>query len=153
MAILFNTTKEKQTVRAAGNYFTFAPKQIKMMDDVLGHFIAVDKKSYGIVALPQEFEEPEYKQTAEGKAILAQKEKEGLEHFLAFHRSKIHNNQVSLKKDLDRANLKIDPAVFATPQEIESMKIVSEYQAAHEDEAQKKIDQVQELMSKVKKAK
>lgn len=153
MGLIYNTTNEQQSVKAFGNWFTFKPKQMKMIDDKLSHFLATEKKEYGLVALKEDFGDPTYLQSPEGQAELAAKENEGVKNYIAHHRSIIYNNQVSLRKDLETANLKIDPATLASDGEIKSMEIVAKYQQQEDDAAQKRVDRVKDLMKSVGPAK
>jgi hypothetical protein len=75
---------------------------------------------------------------------------QALERYVARHREIIYNNQVSLRRDLEVANIKADPAVFASKGEIESMRLVAKYQKRTEDAEQAKIDEVKKLMGQVK---
>lgn len=150
MAYIYNATREEQTIKALGNWFTFKPKQMKMLNDDLSSWIASEKKMHGLVQLDNRFEEEEFRQSDLGKQLLAEAEKEGIANYLAHHRQIIANNQVSLRRDLEQANVKADPAAFATEGEIASMKIVARYNSADEDEAQRRMEEVRDLMKKVK---
>lgn len=149
MALLYNTTLEEQHVKALGNHFTFKPGQIKMFQDNVAHWIATMRREQGIVSLPAEFEDPEYKESEEGKKALATAKAEGIKNYLEFHRKIVYNNQKSLKQDLEMANLKVDPATLATDGELESMRLVAKYQALKSDDEQKKVDEVKELMQQI----
>lgn len=151
MALIMNVTKEDQTFKALGNWFTIKAGKTKRFEKQFADFIAQERKEYGLVALPEEFDDmdTDYKNSEEGKAKLEALIKSGIESYLAYHRGIIYNNQVSLKMDLEKANLKVDPAVLASSGEIESMKIVAKYQKAQSDEDQKRIDEVKELMKTV----
>lgn len=151
MGVIYNATRDEQTIRALGNWFTFKPGQIKVVNDNLATWISEHKKEHGLVALPQSFEEPEFKLSEEGKSLLELAQKEGLANYLAFHRSVIANNQISLRRDLEQANIKADPAIYASDGEMDSMRIVARYAASEDDAAQKKAEEVKELMKKVKK--
>jgi hypothetical protein len=150
MGIIYNATKEEQTIRALGNWFTFKPKQMKVLADNLSSWISVQKKEHGLIELSSAFEDPEYKNSEAGKAALAAAEAEGVESYLKHHRMIIANNQISLRRDLDQANIKADPAAFASDGEIESMKIVAKYASREEDIAQKRAEEVQRLMKAIK---
>lgn len=147
--LLYNCTNEPQTVKALGNWFSFKPHQVKSVQDNIGRFIATERQINGIMSLPEEFEDPEYKTTEEGKAKLAAIEEAGLKAYLGHLRSVIYNNQVSLRQDLEKANIKADPAVFASEGELEAMRLLAKYQSREEDAAQKKADEVKELMKQV----
>jgi hypothetical protein len=149
MALIFNATNETQTVKAMGNWVTFKPKQIKLMQENLASFLATERADYGLVAVPDAFEDPEYKDTPEGAAKLQAYEQQGIDAHVAHLRRIIYNNQVSLRQDLEKADMKVDPATLATDAELEAMKLVANYQKDKDDRAQKRADEVRELMKSV----
>lgn len=149
MPLIMNTTNETQKVRAFGNFFEFKPKQIKPMQEHIADFIASERSYQGMVALPESFEDLEYRQSDEGKAQLKELERQGIESYLGHLRSIIYNNQVSLRQDLEQSGIKADPASFASEGELEAMRLVASYQSKKDDEAQKRIDEVKELVKKV----
>lgn len=149
MPIVFNATEEKQTFRAFGSWFTFNPNQTKQMNEDISRFIAENRKEHGMMVLPDEFEDPEYKLTEEGKTKLANIKSAGIFNFLTAQRDIIKNNQVHLRKDLEMANIKTDPAVYATDSELKAMEYVAKYQKLDKDDAQEKIDKVKNLMKEV----
>ncbi len=146
---LMNATKEEQTIKALGNWFTFKPGQVKQVNDDLGHWITTMKAESGLVSLPDAYEDPEYKNSPEGKAAIEEARERGVKAYVDFHRSIVANNQVSLRRDLGQANIQADPAIYATQGELNSMRIVAAYQKAADDAEQKKVDEVRELMKKV----
>jgi hypothetical protein len=147
--LVMNATNEKISVKALGNWFEFKPKQVKNMEQKIGHFLITERRENGLVALPDSFEDPEYKNSPEGKAELATIEQRGIEAFCDSLRKRIYNNQVSLRMDLERANIKADPSAFVTEGELEAMRLLAKYQTAKDDSAQKKQDEVKELMKKI----
>jgi hypothetical protein len=148
MPLIFNTTNEVQKTKALGNWFEFKPKQIKSMSDNIGNFLATERAELGLVALPEELEDAEFRASAEGKAILEAKEQQGIDTYVKALRATIYNNQVSLRQDLEKSNLKIDPAALASEGELVAMRIVASYQAKKDDADQKRIDEVKELIKK-----
>jgi hypothetical protein len=149
MALIFNATNETQTVKAMGNWFTFKAKQIKLMQENIAGFLAMERADDGLVAIPDVFEDPEYKASPEGQELLAKYEQQGIDAHVAHLRRIIYNNQVSLRQDLEKADLKIDPATLATDGELQAMKLLAFYQKAKDDSAQKRADEVRELMKTV----
>lgn len=148
--LVMNATNEKVTVKAMGNWFEFKPKQIKNFTHNLGLFLITERSQNGLVHVPDAFEDPEYKATEEGRAQLSDLEKRGIEAFCKGLRQRIYNNQVSLRQDLERSNLKVDPAVLATDGELEAMRLLAKYQDQKDDIEQKKIDEVKDLMKSIK---
>lgn len=152
MPAIFNSTNEEQHVTVFGKHFTFKPKQIKVMNESVGKYLATNRMEQGIIGLPDQFEEDRnYQDTEEGKQTLAELEARALEAYLAFHRAIVANNQVSLRADLERANLKTDPATLASKGELASARIVASYQRSKEDVAQKRADEMKKLVTEIKK--
>lgn len=129
MPYLMNCTNEEQSVKAVGNYFTFKPGQIKpIVSDDIAHFIVVDKKEHGIVRLPQQFEDDaDFKTTPEGKAILEKKKEEGMTHYLDHLRYIAKNLNISIRRDLEMANIKVDPLVYASEGEKKAIRLLAKY--------------------------
>lgn len=148
MAFVINTTEEVQSFKAAGNWFTFQPKKIKHIYDHIAKFIAENRKESGVMTLPDEFEDPTFQNTPEGKAILEKTIEEGIAHYVKGLRELIYNNQVSLRMDLAKADMKIDPAVLASEGELNAMRLVAKYQDRKKDEEQARIDEINKLVSK-----
>lgn len=146
---LLNPTNEKQTVKALGNFFEFKPGQIKQIQDDIGQFIALKKADTGIVAIPQQYEELEWRDSPEGKQALAEAKQRGIDNYLGALRRLIYNNQVSLRMDLEKANIKADPAVFASEGELNAMRLVAQYQSKKADEDQKRVDEVKKLVDQI----
>jgi hypothetical protein len=146
MALCYNTTDEEQSIKIFGNWYAFKPGQIRNLNDNVAHFIETDRKETGIVTLPEQFDDSEYKASSEGMAELAARRQSGLKHYLDFHRKIVYNNQVSLRQDLERSNIHADPAVFASAGEMKSMEILAKYKAKEKDEEQLRIERVKELM-------
>lgn len=150
MAIVFNATNETQSVKAFGNWFTFKPKQYKTMDEKLAHFLCTDRTDYGLVGLPAEFEDPAFRSTPDGQAAYEAAEKSGIDNYIKALRALIHNNQVSLRRDLEKANFKYGPELEASQGELDAMRLVAKYQKSMEDAEQKKAEEVKDLMRKIK---
>ena len=148
-SIVYNATNESQTVRLQGAFFTFKPKQMKLMSADKADFIASQRKEYGLVVLPEAFLDSEYKDTPEGQALLAEATKQGIDNLISFHRDIIRNNQVSLRRDLAQADEKIDPAILMSKGELNSLELVAKYQVTGDDSEQKKLDHVKELMKTI----
>lgn len=146
MALVYNATNEDQSIKIYGNWFNLKSGAIKSIDDKLAHGIATDKKEYGCVVLPETMEDLEFRATDEGKKILEEKKAEGLQNYLSHLRGIVANNQISLRQDLERANIKADPAVFASLGEEKAMETLARYQRGKEDEAQIRAERLKELV-------
>ena len=150
-----NCTNEEQTFKIVGNWFTFKPGQKKQMQDEIAHLIQTERKEFGMAVLPAQFEDPDYErnpETAEeAKQILAQLKDTAVNNYLAHHRAVIANNQISLRRDLEQANIKADPAVYASEGERASMAIVAKYMRSQKDAEQSKIEETKRLLKEIEK--
>lgn len=150
MPFVFNATNETQTIKAAGNWISFKPKQVKSIySEHVAHFICTERADKGLISVSDAFEDPQYALSAEGKAELAEKETAGINNFIRSLEGRIYNNQVSLRQDLERANFKIDPAVLASEGELEAMRLLAKYRKVADESAQKRMDEVADLMKQV----
>jgi len=149
--LLYNATKMKQSVQAFGNWLTFGPEQIKMVGDEIGKFIVLEKKQYGIVELPSEFEDPSYKESEEGKAMLAEKTAEGRSNRITHLKRLVHNEEVSLKQDLEKAGIKVNPNVFSGDTYLSALHELNEYKRAKEDDEKNRLAEIQRLKSALNK--
>lgn len=160
MPIVKNVTQEDITVKIAGNYFNFKPGKARTMNKGLANWIEMDGKGLGLAVLPDVFQEGEeiadINAEEVARRMAADKERNDLleaavlDQYIKRHRDVIYNNQVSLRQDLERSNIKADPAAFASKGEMESMRLVAKYQKRAEDAEQAKIDEVKKLMKNVK---
>jgi hypothetical protein len=151
MGLVFNASAEDQHIVVFGNHFTMKAKQIKNFEDRISNFIMTERREFGLVTLPEEFMEPEFKNSPEGKAILEEKEREGIEARTKHLRAVIYNNEVSLKQDLERANIKVDPKVYASSGEVAAYRELAKYRKAQEDLDQAKVEELKKLEAEIKK--
>lgn len=149
MAIVFNATNEEQTVKALGNWFTFKPKQYKDMQQNLAHFLMIQRAEHGFVGLPEEFSDPEYKNTPEGQKIFKEAEAQGIKNYLKKQVEIVNNNLQSLKKDLNMANIETDPRAFMSEGEMQALKLLDKYRQTNLDEDHKKVQIAEELQRKL----
>ena len=143
---ILNCTDETQVVKVHGNFLTFPPGKVKQVDQDKGRYITMKRKEQGLVELPEAYEDPEWRNSEEGKKTLEEKKAYGLDCFSGEMRRRIYNNQVSLRIDLEKSNIKADPAAFASKGEIEAMRAVAKYQKLKDDDRQKQIDEVNRLV-------
>lgn len=149
MPYVMNCLAEDKLVQARGNWFTFKPKQLKQMEPHLAAFLGREKRYPGLVCLSDAFEDPDYKNTPEGKAELANAEAEGIADFVEHLRQRVYNNQVSLRMDLETKNMKVDPLILASPGEKEAMELLSKYQKQKDDRDQIEVNRLKELMKTI----
>lgn len=147
--VVYNATEEEVTVQAFGNYFTFKPKQVKILTDSIGQFLIEKRFEDGIVGLPVEFEDPDYRNTDEGKKILAAKTKEGIDRFLDKQRKIVNNNLQSLARDLEMANIHTDSRAMASDGELRAMELLAKYQSKEMDEQKKRLEEFDKLQKKL----
>lgn len=147
--VVFNATNEELSTQAFGNWFSFKPKQIKIMTDNVGHFLIIQRGEEGLVGLPPEFEDPEFKSTAEGIAILKAKEAEGIEKFLKKQLEVVNNNLQSLNRDLKMKNIDTDSRAFMSDGELRALEMLAKYRQAQQDENHKRIEKAAELQRKL----
>lgn len=147
MALIYNPTPYKVQVKAMGNYFDFAPKQKKSMNDDIARFIAIDKKESGLVALPEIcLDAPE---SEEAKQAMAELSRTGIINMLNYYKSVVHNLTVSLRRDLDMHNDKTDVAALATDGEIHALKVVKELSDILNSESAVKEEEAKKLISEL----
>lgn len=156
MPWIMNALDEENTVVVGGNHFTFKPKQIKMIfQPHIADFIARDRREYGFVELPGVLGEKEietageFTATPEGKSLVASKSREGIENYCERLRWLLFNQQVSLKRDLEKANHKEDPRVYANDAIIKQMECLSRYQTQKADSDQQRIEKMKDLEKKL----
>lgn len=161
MAKVWNPTEELVKTKVFGNWFEFKPGQMKSMNRHVSDFINEMRRETGLVVLPVEFgpEEdndafiPGYADTEEGKAALAEKKKEGISALVRHHLGVIHNNQVSLKRDLAHFDPSNDPkrlaAIEASGGEMESMRVVAKYRNMKLDDSENRANEIEKLLQKV----
>lgn len=153
-----NATKENISVKVAGNWFNWGPEKSRVIqNDGIAKFIQMELTDSGLYVVPtlvgeeEEItpEELELRKEAAKETIELAKQN-ALDRYIAKHRQVIYNNQVSLRRDLEMASIKADPAAFASDGEINSMRLVAKYQKNAEDAEQAKIDEVKKIMGQVK---
>lgn len=152
MALVMNASADTVEFRAYGSHFSMKSGQIKTFQDHIARFIVTNEstRSLGLVGLPEELEDIDFRQSAAGLAAVEEKKKEGVNNRIAHLRQVIYNNQVSLRQDLEKSNLKADPRAFASEGEVKAFEELVKYQAKKEDEDQKRIDKIKALESRLK---
>lgn len=135
-----NALDKDVRVQAFGNWFTFKAGQIKRMRGEIGSFLVINKAYYGFVELPMSFEDPEFKNSEEGQRILAEKRQQGIDARVRYLTQQIHNLRVSLRQDLDTANIKADVNGFATDGDLAAMDELLGYQRLRADAQKEKAE-------------
>lgn len=144
-----NPTAEKCSVTIFGNWFSMNPGQTKRLRDEFCDHIQKQLGYTGLVVLSDKYDEPEYKESPEGKEEFEALCQNGIKCYVEYHKRIVANNQVSLRQDLDRANLKVDPIIYASEGERESLRIVAKYQKAASDAEHTKVDEMKKLLKEI----
>lgn len=147
--ILYNTTDKEQSVKAFGNWFSFKPGQLKNIREEFGTFIVLDKKEYGIVALPDDFEDPSFQNTEEGQRIMAEKRIEGRSNRVRHIQRVMHNEQVSLRQDLEKNGQRINPDLFATDEVVAMYEELAAYKKADDDARHERLNKIVNIKKKL----
>lgn len=142
-----NTDLEAVKVQALGNWFSFNAGQIKNMDDKIAHFIATEKKYMGLVTLPDVcIEDPNGAESLSAKELAIQQGRLSIVNHLKYI---IRNLEVSLQKDLDKANIKGNVMAYASDGELAAYHKMSKFKDLEQDALQKRIDEVTKLKEKI----
>lgn len=145
MAFIYNPRSEKVETKVFGNYMSFPPDKIKYVEQKTAEFIRENRGGLGLVTLPEEFEDPEFRATKEGKRVLAERSKEGIANRVSFLRDIVRNLTVSLRADMDSRNQKGDPRLYASDGEIAAMRELAALQNKEADDQKKRVQEIGEL--------
>lgn len=157
---VYNATEEEITTTIHGSFFTWKPGQIKQMRAPQAHFVGTNRQALGLVVVDdprfipsEETYVMNFDKTEEGKKILEPLRELGIKNLIDSLMSIIRNNQVSLRQDLankyptgDSAKL---AAAYASPAEVEAMRMVAKYKKKNKDNAAKQVEEVEKLMGDI----
>lgn len=162
MALVINATEENVTIQVAGNYFNWKPGQEKTIrDERIANFITTDRRGCGLAVLPDVLSAAEdagdvevtAEELAERHAARNATKKEAmalaLRDYINHKREIIKNNQVSLARDLARADYKYGPEHEMSDGEFLAMELVAKYDAKGKDQAQEKLDRIEKLKKQI----
>ena len=149
MPFVMNASSKEQTVQAHGAYFTFTPGQIKEMSESKVYFLASNKAYLGFVAVPEEAADLEWRSSPEGKAKLEELRAEGVQNRIQ-HLEWLKNNElVSLRKDMDKANIKSETASEMTAESTSALTSALEelksYKTKKSDVVKERAEKIREL--------
>jgi hypothetical protein len=136
--LILNALDKNVHVVAFGNHFNMKPKQLKIFRGEIGQFLDSNKGYLGLIAVPSELSEPEFRDSEEGKALLEKKTQEGITRHVQHLTQVVNNLQVSLRGDLDQKNIKAAIETQATEGELQAMEDLIHYQRAQKDEAKER---------------
>jgi len=146
MPYIYNPLPREKSVCAQGNWFTFKPKQIKHLgSDSLAQFFTSNLSYEGFVRLSDNFEDPSYRLTPDGKGEIDAADAQGLAQRINFLQYIVNNDLNSLRADMEKANDKSDPRLQMSPQMVEQMKELAEYKKKLNDSKKEQVSQIQEL--------
>lgn len=147
---IYNALSKEVVFKALGNHFTMKPGQIKRFNSDIGDFIAKEKGYLGLVALDERFDDPEFKASDEGKALLEERRIDGVNRRVAHLKMIADNLLISLKQDLEIKNMKVDPLALASPGEQSAMEELVSMQRQGKDDEKKKLEQMRALERQLK---
>lgn len=149
-----NALPEDQTIVAHGKHFHFKANQVKaFQSDAIGTFILRERAELGFIEIPAMFneEEGDIGDYNKDPKVIEERRQAGVDNYCAHLRKILYNLQVSLKKDLELKNLRMDPRTLATDSDLKHMEQLVRYQSKREDKEQLKIDRIKELEKKLEK--
>lgn len=162
MALIINATEENVTVQVAGNYFNWKPGQEKTIrNNEIANFIQTERRGSGLAVLPDVLtaaeEAGDVEVTAEELATRrtdreASKEAAcalALRDYINHKRELIKNNQVSLARDLARADYKYGPEHEMSDGEFLAMELVAKYDKKGKDASQDRLDQIEKMKKQI----
>jgi hypothetical protein len=162
MALVINATEENITIQVGGNYFTWKPAQEKrIQNESIANFIATSKRGCGLAVLPDltsldedngDIEVTEEQMTARRTAMTEAKKnalRDALDAYVAAKREVIKNNQVSLARDLARADYKYGPEHEMTDGELDAMRLVAKYERKGKDASEDRLKEIDQLKKKI----
>lgn len=149
MGYILNASEREQSFKVFGNHFSLKPGQTKHFGDSISHFMATDKAYLGLVSLPEEFSDPSFKDSEEGKQIFESAKKAGIDARCKHLREIVYNLEVSLKKDLEQKNLQMDSKVLASDGDVEVYKELASYKRKEADEGVKRATTLAKLSEEI----
>ena len=108
MPLVMNATSQEQQVKVHGAYFTFKPGQIKNMVEEKVFFLTSKAAHLGFVSLPESLEDPEFAGSPEGKKLIEEGRRRGVENRIRHLEWHVDNERNALRKDMDMRNMKSD---------------------------------------------
>jgi ribosomal protein L29 len=158
-ALVYNPTLEELKVQVYGNWFTFKPGQYKTMQKEIADFLTIDRANLGFVGLPSFIAEevPPIDATEEEKAAfkarcdeaIAEARETGRSRRISHLQKIINNLEVSLRKDLEQSNNKIDPLALASKGEVSAYKELAKYKVAAKADEVNKAEEIKKLKEQI----
>lgn len=162
MGVVLNSLDKEQTVVVGGNHFHFKANEIKYFhNNSISNFLTLDRADHGFMGLPDEMvhlaqSKPEILEkiiTPEDKEIIKEKKATGIENYCKKLRAQVYNLQVSLLKDLRKANDPTDPRIHASKGDVQAMEELVKYQSKNQDADELRLDKIKKLEAELAKKK
>lgn len=163
MALVINATEENVTVQVAGNYFNWKPGQEKTIrNNEIAQFIQTERRGSGLAVmadvLTADEDSGDVEITAEELSARRAERDAGkkeacalaLRDYINHKREIIKNNQVSLARDLARADYKYGPEHEMTDGEFAAMELVAKYDKKGKDASQDRLDAIEKMKAQIK---
>lgn len=149
MPLVMNASSKEQRTQVHGAWFTFAPGQIKEMQDDKVFFLVSNRAYQGFVSVPEKFADIDYRNTLEGKKALEDLRAQGISNRVQ-HLEWLKNNELkSLRKDMDKQNMKADTESEMTGESFSALTSALEelkgYKTKSKDSIKERQAQLQEL--------
>lgn len=161
-SLVYNPTADEIKVQAYGNWFNFKSGQYKEVDADIAHFLTIDKAYLGLVGLPDFIIEEDPNRMDEmpsddivqdyrerKQAAILEAKKLGIERRVTYLKSIVTNLEVSLKRDLEQKNLKVDPHTMASKGELSAYRELAKYSQASQDDAAKQVEELKKLKEQI----
>jgi primosomal protein N' len=140
MPFIMNASSVEQSVQVHGSWFSFKAKQIKEMNEAKSAFLTSTKGYLGFVALPDEASDLDWRSTKEGKAEIESAERNGIENRIRHLEWLRSNEQKSLRKDMDKVNMKSEVAAEWTDSSYNALKAAAEELATYKKSTDNKVE-------------
>ncbi len=162
MALVINATDEEISIQITGKWFTFTPAQRKTIRNAsIARVIESDRRGCGLAVvqdlLTQEeddgdvqINEEDLKQRKdERESQIKSACKSALDAYIARKRETIKNAQVSLARDLQRADYKYGAEHEYSDGEVDAMRLVAKYDKRGKDDIEKRLNEIKSLEKQI----
>lgn len=145
MPLIINSDIDTVNVQAFGNWFTFKAGQTKNMDKRIVDFLDRDKRSYGLVALPEVCEESPGSEEAK-KAIEAAIQS-GRGNIIQHLNSLITNLEQSFQTDVERSKEHVPSAAKAA--HLPYYRKLAQFKASNSDKEASELAEIEKLKGQI----
>lgn len=142
--VIINALDKPVTTKVFGNYLTFAPKKPKLVREHTARWINEYRRGEGLVMADSRLADPEFRASAEGKAIIKEAIEKGIKNRVQKLRE-LQQNIDSMQRDLDSKNFKVNAKSWASDGEVAAIEELVALQAKKKDEAAERAKKIEEL--------